>query len=373
MTFPIPHPDPMPLPAPVWLVRTLLLLTFFLHVLFMNCLLAGTAIALVCSMRRKSSAFCGRLADDLGDMLPSVFAFTITLGVAPLLFLQVMYGQFFYSSSILIGIPWLAIVGMVILAYYGVYIFSMKRHEQNSKAMVVLPGVVLLLAAVAFIYSNNFTLMLAPGRWFELYRRHANGWNLNWSDPSVLPRYFHFLLGALAVSGLGLIAMGIRKQEEGYRQWLTEKGSMLFTGATILNLGVGLWFLTELPSATRLAFIGGNRFATALSGLGLLLPLAAIAHLLLAKSNKAPKRLLGIGVGCGVLTVAVMVIMRDVLRNLSLAPYFSPNQLPVASQWGIILLFLALFVGGLATVYYMLRKLALATRVQVAAAKSAGR
>ena len=32
MILPIPYPDPMPLPAPVWLLRTLLLLTFFLHV-----------------------------------------------------------------------------------------------------------------------------------------------------------------------------------------------------------------------------------------------------------------------------------------------------------------------------------------------------
>ena len=101
MILPIPHPDPMPLPAPVWLLRTLLLLTFFLHVLFMNCLLGGTAIALVCRMRRKSSEFSARLAGDLGQILPSVFAFTITLGVAALLFLQVLYGQFLYASSIL--------------------------------------------------------------------------------------------------------------------------------------------------------------------------------------------------------------------------------------------------------------------------------
>ena len=84
-------------------------------------------------MRRKSSAFSARLADDLGHLLPSVFAFTITLGVAPLLFLQVMYGQFLYASSILIGVPWLAIIAMVILAYYGVYFFSMKGHEHRAR------------------------------------------------------------------------------------------------------------------------------------------------------------------------------------------------------------------------------------------------
>jgi len=374
MNLPIPYPDPMPLPAPVWLLRTLLLLTFFLHVLFMNCLLGGTAVALVCTVRRKSSAFSVRLAGDLGRLLPSVFAFTITLGVAPLLFLQVMYGQFLYASSILIGVPWLAIIGMVILAYYGVYFFSMNlsttnRHEKKGRTTVVLALVVLLLASIAFVYSNNFTLMLAPERWLDLYHSHGSGWNLNWSEPSLVPRYLHFVLGALAVSGLGLVVMGLRQQEDAYRQWLIEQGSLLFTGTTLLTFGVGFWFLVKLTGPVRLAFVGGNAFATSLLGVGMLLPLAAVAHLIMAKAHKSPKRQLVVGVSCGLLTVAVMVVMRDVLRNLALAPYFNPNQLPVAPQWGIILLFVVLFIAGLATLYYMLRKVAIATRVQAAAAQ----
>jgi len=226
---------------------------------------------------------------------------------------------------------------------------------------------VLLLASIAFVYSNNFTLMLAPERWLDLYHSNASGWNLNSPEPSLLPRYLHFVLGALAVSGLGLVVMGLREREDGYRQWLIEQGSLLFTGTTLLNVGVGFWFLVKLPGPVRLAFVGGNGFATALLGVGMLLPLAAIAHLIMAKANKSPKRQLAIGVSCGVLTVAAMVVMRDVLRNLALAPCFSPNRLPVAPQWGVILLFVLFFIAGLATLYYMLRKAAVATRMRVAA------
>ena len=364
----IPHPDPMPLPAPVWLLRTLLLLTFFLHVLFMNCLLGGTAFALVCMMRRRSSAFSARLASDLGHILPSVFAFTITLGVAPLLFLQVMYGQFLYASSILIGVFWLSVIGLLILAYYGVYYFSMKGQEHSGPATAVLAAVVLLLASVAYIYSSNFTLMLEPEQWLDMYRSNPHGWNLNAADPSLLPRYVHFVLGALAIAGMGLVVLGFRKQDIAYRQWVIEQGSLLFTGATMVNFGVGFWFLATLPSTIRLNFIGGNGLATGLLGAGLLLPLAAIAHLIMAKGNKSPQRQVVIGVSCGVLTVAVMVVMRDQLRNLSLASYFSPYQLPVASQWSIIAIFVVLFVAGLATLYFMLHKVATATRMKVAGA-----
>ena len=364
MNLLIPYPDPVPLPAPVWLLRALLLLTFFLHVLFMNGLLGGTSIALVCTLRRKRSAFSARLAGDLGRVLPSIFAFTITLGVAPLLFLQVIYGQFLYASSILIAVPWLAIIGMVVLAYYGIYFFSMKEHEQKGRTTIALSLVVLLLATVAFVYSNNFTLMLTPERWRDLYLSNSAGWHLNWSESSLLPRYLHLILGALAVSGLGLAVLGLRKQEAAYRQWLIDQGIALFAVATLLNFAVGFWFVAKLPVPMRLAFIGGSGFATVLLGIGILLPLAAVAHLILAKASKCPQRMLMIGVSCGVLTVAAMVLMRDVVRDLALAPEFRPSQLPTAPQWGIIILFVILFVAGLATLYYMLRKVALATRLQ---------
>src|SRR5271165_5237833 len=96
-TLPIPNVDPMPLPGPVWLMMALLLVTFLLHLLAMNLTVGGTAIALMCTRRRKSDAFAGRLAADLLRVLPVSLAFTITLGVAALLFVQVLYGNLLYA------------------------------------------------------------------------------------------------------------------------------------------------------------------------------------------------------------------------------------------------------------------------------------
>jgi len=58
-------------------------------------------------------------------------------------------------------------------------------------------------------------------------------------------------------------------------------------------------------------------------------------------------------------------------RARARAPYFNPNQLPVAPQWNVIVLFVLLFVAGLGTLYYMLRKVAIASRMQSAAAQEA--
>jgi len=360
-TTPIPPIDAMPVPGPLWLMRTLLLLTFFLHLLFMNTLLGGAAVALVCHLRRRRSQLAAQLATEMGRLLPPVFAFTVTLGVAPLLFLQVLYGNLLYASSILMAVPWFSVIVFVILAYYGVYYFSLRGTKNPGGATAALVPVVVLLAAIAHIYTNNFTLMLAPERWSGLYRKAPGGWNLNWGDPTVAPRYLHFLVGAVAVAGLFLAIQGLRKRKTAYGRWLLEQGSLLFVAATAVNYAIGFWFLVRMPKAVQMMFMGRSGLATVLLGLGILLPLAAIAHLVLAKSNRAPVRQASIGIGAGLLTVAVMVLMRDVVRNAYLAPRFEITALPVAPQWGVILLFVILFVVGLATLFYMLRAVARAS------------
>src|SRR5512146_548330 len=108
LTMIIPTADPMPLPAPVWLLTALLLLTFFLHLLAMNCLVGGGLVALVSAVRGKSDEMSRHIGRKLANILPVIMAATITLGVAALLFVQVLYGQLFYSSSILIGAAWIS-------------------------------------------------------------------------------------------------------------------------------------------------------------------------------------------------------------------------------------------------------------------------
>ncbi len=371
-TMPIPRIDPVPVPGPLWLMRTLLLLTFFLHLLLMNTLLGGTAIAIVCHLRRGRSQFAAQLAAEMGRLLPYVFAFTVTLGVAPLLFVQVLYGNLLYASSILLAVPWFSVIVLVILAYYGLYYFSLRGTIHPARGSVVLLAVVLLLAWIAHVYTNNMTLMLAPERWIGLYRHAPGGWNLNWGDPTVAPRYLHFLVGAVAVAGLFLAIQGLRKRKTAYGRWLLEQGSLLFVAATMVNYAIGFWFLARLSHNVQLMFMGGSGFAAVLLGLGMLLPLAAIVHLVLAKQNKAPVRQASIGIGAGLLTVAVMVLMRDMVRNAYLAPHFQIQALPVAPQWGVIVLFLVLFVAGLATLFYMLRAVAQASNPMSASRAGSG-
>ena len=122
----VPAPDVMPLPAPVGLMEFLLVFTFILHLVPMNFLFGGGLLAAISHMRAGKDERHLRLARRLLELLPVVIAFTVTLGVAPLLFVQVLYGQFLYSSSILMANAWFLVVPALMIGYYIAYLLKFK-------------------------------------------------------------------------------------------------------------------------------------------------------------------------------------------------------------------------------------------------------
>lgn len=360
--IPIPAADPMPLPAPVWLLKTLLLVLFFLHLLFMNCTLAGGLTALFNAIRGRSERhqLSRRLSADLGRMLPIFVAFTVTLGVAALLFVQVLYGNLLYTSSILIGAYWISVIVLVILGYYGYYYYNSRSGERASTASITVLGLsVACFLAIGFIFTNNITLMWSPEKWLAMYRAHTNGAQLDLGDRSIWPRYLHTIIGSFGVFTAALAHYGTLrfKKDREYGAWLVRRASVAFAGTTILQFLVGMWFMMSLPKNVAMTFfrdgLGVSVFAMAL-----LTTLAATVLLLIGGTAKEPSPLIHAGFGLVLVTVALMVVMRDMMRTASLNPYFQLSRLQVSPQTGVIIVFLLTFAGGLATLVWMLRKVA---------------
>jgi hypothetical protein len=173
----IPAPDVIPVHWG-WL-HFFFLLTFILHLLFMNAMLGTGIIALFKSFRNKEEDLS--VAKEIGLKLPYTIAFTINMGVAPLLFIQVLYGNFIYTSSILMGWYWLLIIGILIIAYYSAYIYDFKFDALDSARSIFIAVSVILMLLIAFFFTNNITLMLTPETWTR-YFSHAGGTILNLSD-----------------------------------------------------------------------------------------------------------------------------------------------------------------------------------------------
>ena len=161
----IPALDPMPLPAPFWLFKLLLVLTFFLHIVVMNFMFGGGLIAAFSGLFRKKNESDQRLFNDIVPKIPSLLAATITLGIAPLLFVQVLYGQFFYTATIIMAWPWFLVLVLLMFAYYGFYIVALKQDKTSRGIGWVMLISIFFIFLVGFFYSSNFTLMESPATW----------------------------------------------------------------------------------------------------------------------------------------------------------------------------------------------------------------
>lgn len=338
----IPAPDPAGLPAPPPVIVFFLLLTFTLHLVAMNLLVGGSIIQYLALRRAKADPFFALLAKKVGAALPLTMSLTITLGVAPLLFLQVLYGQAFYTATVLMAWPWLSVIALLMIAYYAIYAVRF-RPEWLSGGVTALAGLAaVLILCIGMLQVLNATLQLLPGQWGSIYSRSALGLHLNFSDRTVVPRYLHFMVAGLAFGGLGvmLLARLARKSDHKWAERATAYGARWFLVATGVEVLVGIWFLVSMPSPVLKAFMGGSVVDSALLVLGIVAALVAMASV---------KRLPILGSALAIVTVAFMVVVRHRVRDLMLHPDLNVYAQPVKPQWALFVAFALILVAGLCT------------------------
>ena len=190
MTPLLPPPSPLGSPLPFFLLVALKVLGFTLHEGPMNLWYAGLPVAILL-------AFFGPvpgklLARRLGAALPIALALGINFGIIPLLFIQVGYAQFFYPAGILIAWPWICVIPLLLVAYYGVYLYARSPRPRLARAGGAVGAVFLI--TIGFLFANNFSLMTNVAQWQRLFTRTAvagapTGLALNLGDPTLFPRW----------------------------------------------------------------------------------------------------------------------------------------------------------------------------------------
>ena len=336
----IPLADPIPVPWG-WF-ELFLTITFVCHILLMNVMVGTPIIALASRFFNKNAEPFSR---DIIRKLPVIIALAVNLGVGALLFLQVLYGHFIYVSATLMAVFWLSIVLLVILAYYNAYY---SRLNEGAHWPALISAAVLGFLVVAFFFSNVMTLMLHPEKW-AAYFSNPSGTILNLSDPTLIPRYLHFMTAAVAVSGLFIALVWERKQTQGD----TDAGAYValgmkwFTYATMIQVLVGFAFQMTLPRPVFTLFLGGSWGHTLLFGAAMLLVVQTLFFGIRQHARAAAGSLL--------LLVLAMVSMRTLVRQAYLAPYFSVNDLPVTGQYSPMVVFLVCFAAVAACVAWVLK------------------
>ncbi len=339
----IPKPDTIP--APAWIFEFLGILTLTIHLLFVNVVLGGSIVMLVNRFMGNESETS--LHNPSIKKIPPTIALAVNFGVAPLLFVQVIYGHLIYSSSVLMGVYWLMVIPVLIIAYYSAYIHARRYNSQTLSKIALITSIAIMLY-IAYIFTNNMTLMLHPEQWQE-YFKNADGTILNNVDATVLPRYLHFVAASIAIGGLffSIVWKFKKEAEEKDRNDNVTKGLKIFAIGTAVQIVVGLWFLMALPRDIMLGFMGGNMMATVILMLGIL---SGVGALVTAFTKKLMPTIY-----MTLITVATMVISRANLRTLYLKDIFSTGSLELNPQYGVMALFLITFAVGLGIVFYMIK------------------
>ncbi len=328
-------PDSNVLPAPLWLITSLHILTLTLHFAAMN-FLAGGIVAVFAG--RFSSRWENPAVRRMVALFPSVMALTVTLGVAPLLFLQLVYPAQMYSAAIVSGWFWIMVIPAAILAYSLLYGASFASKAGVSAQGRYLWPALAALVYVSLVYSSVFSLAERPGLMRELYGANQTGlvWNPRVGEYAM--RWLHMLTGAVTVGGFFLGVIG-RDDAEAF-----PAGKRAFTWGMAAAALAGVAYLGSLQDIMvplmRSPAIWALTVAIVLS--------VGSLHLFYRRAFAASGLTLFV-------SLLLMVVTRHEVRLLRLAGTFDPSSVRVAPQWSAFVVFLVSFVVALALVAYMLR------------------
>ncbi len=339
----IPTPDPLQVPWG-WF-QILLSFTGLIHLLVMNCMLGFAIIAFVNHFKGKRFEDQNRL---IGSKLPILIAFTVNIGIAPLLFLQVLYGHIMYATQVLMAVWSLSIFIMLLIGYYGAYIYDMRFDRLGSYRVVFSGLIAFILLFIGFIQSVNMSFMVRIDGWSE-YFSNPEGLLMNLSDPTLIPRYLHVVFASISVGALVLALyydFCLRKGE-------TEKGQHVapamkwFTVSTLINIIIGFWYFLSMPKHSRP--MTGDLGILFISGLTPSMLLALVVVFLGWREKVRPTAWTLLA------TIVFMLFTREVARVAALSPWFSVSTVEVVPQYSPFIVFLLVFVFGLWMAWYMIR------------------
>lgn len=204
MIAPVPHDIPLPLPAAEWFLKTLLVLSFIAHILFVNLMVGSSILSLYYEIKGLKDTKYDIIARKISETVTVNKSIAVVLGVAPLLLINVLYTVWFYAANSLTGIAWIMVIPSVTIAFLLTYLHQYtwdKLQSPNKRLHIAINGMaVFLFLCIPFIFLVNINLMLFPDRWMLV-----KGFFSALMLPNVFPRYLHFLGACVATTGLFLV------------------------------------------------------------------------------------------------------------------------------------------------------------------------
>ncbi|WP_178862667.1 hypothetical protein [Thiomicrorhabdus cannonii] len=276
--------DPAGIPSHPAVFQVLMVLTWVFHILFVNIALGSATLSLYGFTRRQEPQW-ERLSIGMTKAAKVSVSMLIVLGVAPLLFTQVIYDPQWYASNILSASWAIGFIFTLILGYSSWFIFYFKNH-QGAKPAIIVWGIVGLAMFVldGFIMHALSYQALLPEQWMEWY---APDGQVDMSGSTIhawqAGRFLFFMAMSITVIGVFLKAYAhyykVREDYAAdYRNFVNLLGSKIAIVGLVLQLVTFVWWLLSLPEHL-------HGFANPMSWI-IMVFLAAFALLLIKQADQ---------------------------------------------------------------------------------------
>lgn len=202
-SIPIPNDIPLPLPAPEWLLVSLLVFSFLVHLLFVNLMVGGSLLTFIFEWMGFKRKDYDQLAHEIARTVTVNKSLAVVMGVAPLLLINTLYTVYFYTANALTGLAWILIVPLVATAFLLTYLHKYSWERLSSHRFLhlsIAAAASLIFLGIPLVFLVNINLMLFPDRWQDV-----QGFMSALMLPNVWPRYLHFLAACFAVTSLFLV------------------------------------------------------------------------------------------------------------------------------------------------------------------------
>lgn len=334
-------------------------LTFALHILFVQLMLGTSAITIFGAFN--NDAKWRRLGAAMLEIAKISVSVAIVIGVAPLLFVQVVYDPHWYTSNVLSANWVIGFIIILIFAYWAMYAYYFMNSKEKDKTkqpngrVWMLVSLALMLV-VGFIMHSLTSQILHPELWKEWYLQNDV---IDYSGSKLhaynLWRFAFFISMAIPVTGGMLVTyrrfkMVREDADHEYLNWAASVGKTWIKVGSIISAALYVAWMMTIPETA-------GDFATSFWGIigGVMVLFYAIW---------AQVRLNGEAMFCSYMALPmalviglIVAISREMLRYGILDGFFGYDFMDykVVMDWYSTGLFFGTFavVGGSVLAYFL--------------------
>ena len=344
--------DPAGVPASPALFQVLMIFTWIFHIAFVHLAMGSAGLSIYSFHRRRTGVYWERLSIALTKVAKVSVSLLIVLGVAPLLFTQVIYDPQWYVSNVLSARWAITFIFTLMVGYCLWFAFYYANRTGAKKHIGAYAWIAFGLFCLDGLIMHALSYQaLLPERWMSWYApngvvdtRGAALHAIQW------PRYLFIMSLSVPAVGLFLVAYGqyFEKRadhEAEYRSFVRRLGQRL----AAWGFGIALVLF--------LVWQGCHPAGSGLVGhpVGWLLTVALAA--MVGFSQRLPQRAHGyLPLLGGFGTLALLALWREIVRIHYLKPLgYSVDNYPVHADWpSTMLFFLTLMgIGGLVGGFYL--------------------